>query len=337
VDEGTILLDHGSGGLLSRRLVTEVIVPELGTVHIGLMEDSRILESPFDMFAMTTDSFVLDPIFLGNCNIGHLAVCGTVNDLAVSGAKPLFLTLALILEEGLPISDLIKILHGVRDAAMEANVEIVAGDTKVLRRGEIDKLAINTAGIGRVDNKQSCPAISLICPGDKIIVTGFLGNHGVHVLSLKHGLGFESRIKSDCAPLNHLIHNVLAVFGSKIHFMRDITRGGLATLLNEVCTSSRLSIEIDEVRLPLQLETVMATDMIGISPLHLANEGNLCVIVNDGVADSCLAAIRAEPYGKNANLIGTVQESEGYVVMRTQVGQLKCIDYLRGQPLPRLC
>jgi hydrogenase expression/formation protein HypE len=165
------------------------------------MEDSRILESPFEMFAMTTDSYVVDPIFLENCNIGHLAVCGTVNDLAVSGAKPLFLTLALILEEGFPISDLIKVLHGVRDAATEANVTITSGDTKVMRRGEIDKLIINTAGIGRVDHNAVCPAISSIRPGDKIIVTGFLGNHGVHVLSLQHGLGFEQRIKSDCAPL----------------------------------------------------------------------------------------------------------------------------------------
>jgi hydrogenase expression/formation protein HypE len=336
-DSEYVLLDHGSGGLLSHQLVTELIAPELGAVHIGLMQDSRILESPFKMFAVTTDSFIVDPLFLGNCNIGHIAVCGTVNDLAVSGAKPLYLTLALVIEEGFAISDLTRILHGVRDAATEANVAIVAGDTKVMRRGEIDKLLINTAGIGRVDNIELCPSVDLIRPGDKIIVTGFLGNDGVHVLSLRHGLGFEQRVQSDCAPLNHLIQNMLTMFGAEVHFIRDITRGGLGTLLNEVSASSRLAIEIDEAKLPLQDETVMLTDMIGVSPLYLANEGNLCIIVNHEIADSCLASIRNEPYGGNSRLIGTVQGSGGNVVMKTKTGQLICVDYLLGQPLARLC
>ncbi|MBK8014829.1 MAG: hydrogenase expression/formation protein HypE [Deltaproteobacteria bacterium] len=359
ISETHIVLDHGSGGLLSHELVVEVITKTLGDRHLGKLDDSAVLDCPPGRLAITTDSFVIDPIFFRNGNIGKVAVCGTVNDLSVSGARPLYLTLALVLEEGFPIRDLERILEAVRETAREANVHIVAGDTKVVRRGEVDKIFINTAGVGTLDPRRPHPSVHRIEPGDKVLVTGPLGDHAIHILSLREGLGFEDRVQSDCAPLNGLIAGLIETLGPDVHFMRDITRGGLGTLLNEVQGGRPWRIEIRETDLPIKRETAMAADMLGVSPLYLANEGNLCVFVPEGAASRALETIRAHPYGRNAAIVGDVvadrrgdNGDSGYsadsrsndvdtcthpVVMRKTDGSLDVVEFLRGAELPRLC
>lgn len=336
-DSTSIVLDHGSGGLLSHELVTGLIAPELGDVHVGRMEDSRLLDIPPGKIAMTTDSFVVDPIFFKNGDIGKIAVCGTVNDLAVSGALPLYLTLALVIEEGFAIADLRRILRSIRDAAREAGVVIVAGDTKVVRRREVDKIFLNTSGVGVLPPGAPALGTRSIRPGDRVIVTGELGNHSVHILSLREGLGYEDRVVSDCAPLNGLIRHTLEACGDHVRFMRDITRGGLGTLLNEVQREVGRAIEIEEARLPIQHETVMACDMLGISPLYLANEGNLCIVVAPEAAEALVETLRAHPYARRATVIGTVKDTVGGVLMRTKDEQLKVVEFLYGTELPRLC
>ncbi|MFP5388096.1 MAG: hydrogenase expression/formation protein HypE, partial [Thermoleophilia bacterium] len=269
-----IELDHGTGGGMSHELISNLIAPRLGSVHLGHMEDSALLTLDGTRIAMTTDSFVIDPIFFGNGDIGKLAVCGTVNDLSVSGATPQFLTLSLVLEEGFPIADLERVIDSVREAAEEAEVAIAAGDTKVVRSGEIDKVFINTAGIGEL---RQAPALSVgrVAVGDAVIVTGFLGNHSVHILSLREGLGFEERIPSDCAPLHGLVRRALEVAPQATHCIRDVTRGGLGTVLNEVAGDAGVSVRLAHESLPIQPETVMAADMLGVDPLYLATEGCL--------------------------------------------------------------
>lgn len=337
-DGDHVLLDHGSGGLLSHDLVTRVVAGALGDVHVGEMEDSRVLDLPPGRLAMTTDSFVIDPPFFHGGNIGNVAVCGTVNDLAVSGADPLYLTLALVLEEGLPLADLVAVLHGVRDSAREAGVSIVAGDTKVVRRGEVDKVFLNTAGVGVLRPGAHRPSASLIRPGDAVVVTGELGNHSVHVLSLRHGLGFESRIPSDCAPLNHLVRDLLDAFGPAVRFLRDITRGGLGTLLNEVRAEVGRAIEVEQRLLPIRPETAMAADMLGVSPIYLANEGNLCAFVAPEAAGAVVARLRQHPYGRHAAVVGSVLDDDtDAVLLRTADGQLTTVEFLAGAELPRLC
>ncbi len=274
--DGHIELDHGTGGALSQELIGGLIAPRLGSVHRGKMEDSAVLDIDASRIAMTTDSFVVDPIFFGNGDIGKLAVCGTVNDLAVSGATPRFLTLALVLEEGFPIRGLERILDSIRGAAEEAGVEIVAGDTKVVRSGEVDRIFINTAGVGEHVRDDVQLGMAHVSPGDAVIVTGQLGNHSIHILSLREGLGFEQRIGSDCAPLNGLVDTLLDAHPTDVHCMRDVTRGGLGTVLNEMAEAGEVSIWIDEERLPILHETAMAADMLGVNPMYLANEGCLC-------------------------------------------------------------
>lgn len=334
----TVVLDHGSGGLLSHRLVVDVIAKRLGDAHVGEMEDSCVLEAHGSLMAMTTDSFVIDPIFFGDGNIGKVAVCGTVNDIAVSGASPRYLTLALVLEEGLPIADLERILDAVRVTAREAGVHVVAGDTKVVRKGEVDKIFINTSGVGFFPPGRARLRASAIRPGDKVLVTGQLGNHSIHILSMREGLGFEGRVRSDCAPLNGMIATLLEAAGSDVRFMRDITRGGLGTLLNEVQSGMPWGIELVEARLPISPETAMAADMLGITPMYLANEGNLCVFVAEQGAERALATLRAHPYGRDASVVGEVVKSPPHrVVMRTVQGQLEVVELLHGAELPRLC
>ncbi len=333
-----IVLDHGTGGKLSGDLIRDVIVRCLGETHRGQMEDSTVLEWKADRIAITTDSFVLDPIFFHGGNIGKLAVCGTVNDLAVSGAKPLYLTLAFVLEEGFPLSDFEQILHSIRDAALEAEVYIVAGDTKVVKRGEVDKIFINTSGIGIFQPNDIHLSISSIRPGDDVIISGQLGNHSIHILSIREGLGFERRIQSDCAPLNDMIAGVLKEFGNRIHCMRDITRGGLGTLLNEISQLGGFGVRIEQVRLPILHETVMAADMLGVNPLYLANEGNVCIFASSGASKGIVETLRRHRYGEHASVIGKVLECDDcHVVMCGEGGEEKIVQLLQGAELPRLC
>lgn len=332
-----IQLDHGTGGGMSQELIAELIAPRLGAVHSGRMEDSAVLELDCRRIAVTTDSFVVDPIFFGNGDIGKLAVCGTVNDLAVSGAVPRWLTLSLVLEEGFPLADLERVLDSVREAATAARVEVVAGDTKVVRAGEVDKLFINTAGVGVFEREVEL-GVSRVGPGDAVIVTSWLGNHSVHILSIREGLGFEERVLSDCAPLDGLVWSVLEEHGAQVHCMRDITRGGLGTVLNELADGAGVSIRIEERQLPIQRETAMAADMLGLNPLYLANEGNICMVVAAEAAAEILELVRWHPFGRAAQIVGAVRESGGSpVTMVRSDGAEAVVELLYGAELPRLC
>jgi len=337
VTTGVIQLDHGTGGGMSQELIAELIAPRLGAVHSGRMEDSAVLELEVNRIALTTDSFVIDPIFFGNGDIGKLAVCGTVNDLAVSGAVPRYLTLSLVLEEGFALADLERVLDSVREAAAAARVEVVAGDTKVVRAGEIDRLFINTAGVGLFERDLEL-GVGRVVTGDTVIVTGWLGNHSIHILSLREGLGFEQRVLSDCAPLDGMVGDVLEEQGRSVRCMRDITRGGLGTVLNELAEGAGVSIRIERQRLPIQHETAMAADMLGVDPLYLANEGNICMLVAPGAAAEILEVVRRHPNGGAAQIVGTVREREGSPVTIVGTdGTETVVELLYGAELPRLC
>lgn len=334
---GVIQLDHGTGGGMSQELIAELIAPRLGAVHSGRMEDSAVLELEVNRIALTTDSFVIDPIFFGNGDIGKLAVCGTVNDLAVSGAVPRYLTLSLVLEEGFALADLERVLDSVREAAAAARVKVVAGDTKVVRAGEIDRLFINTAGVGLFERDLEL-GVGRVVAGDAVIVTGWLGNHSIHILSLREGLGFERRVLSDCAPLDGLVGDVLEEQGASVRCMRDITRGGLGTVLNELAEGAGVSIRIERERLPIQHETAMAADMLGVDPLYLANEGNICMLVAPHATAEILEVVRRHPHGGAAQIVGTVREREGSPVTIVGAdGAETVVELLYGAELPRLC
>ncbi len=335
-----ILLDHGTGGLLSYELVTQIIIPSLGESHIGELEDSFVFDTEFNgRIAMTTDSFVIDPIFFLNGDIGKVSICGTVNDLAVSGSTPLFLTLGLIIEEGFSINDFVKILSSIRESAIEANVKIVAGDTKVVRKGEADKIFINTSGVG-VFNRHAPLHVRGILEDDDIIITSNLGNHAIHLLSLREGLGFEQKVLSDCAPLNRMIDMILSKFGNDIHYIHDLTRGGLGAALNEVVYAVNKDIAIIEGNIPIQVETKMAADMLGISPLYLANEGSLCIFCNPKITNSLIYSLHEMDYGKNSTWVGKVKTENGKsrrVYLKTDRGTRKILPNLYGIEIPRLC
>ncbi len=334
--DAEIVLDHGTGAQLSHELV-ELIAATLGESYIGEMEDSATLTIEGERIAMTTDSFVVDPPFFGNGNIGKIAVCGTVNDLAVSGATPRYLTLGLILETGLPIADLVLALESIRDTALEAGVQIVCGDTKVVRKGEADRLFLNTAGVGVYARDPL--RMAAVRPGDQVVLSGYLGNHTVHLLSIREGLGFESRVPSDCAPLNGMIDGVFAKAPTgSIRSMRDVTRGGLSAVLHEYSDVLGRAILIDEPAIPIQHETAMAADMLGINPLHCANEGCAAIFVSPDAVDDVLSALHAHKYGAHAAVVGEVTEREGAaVILRDSAGRESILEELRGAELPRLC
>ncbi|WP_028479506.1 hydrogenase expression/formation protein HypE [Nocardia sp. CNY236] len=331
-----IQLDHGTGALLSGELVA-FIAETLGEVYVGEMEDSAILPAEGNQLAMTTDSFVVDPPYFGNGDIGKIAVCGTVNDLAVSGATPRYLTLGLILETGLPLDRLAQVLTSIRETAREAGVQIVCGDTKVVRAGEADQLYLNTSGVGFFGREPL--RMGAVRPGDTVILSGPLGNHTVHLLSIRDGLGFESRVLSDCAPLNTMIDHLFAAApAGAIRSMRDVTRGGLAAVLHEYATKLDKNIVIDAPALPIQHETAMAADMLGINPLHCANEGCLAIFLDPAVAEDVLTALRGHEYGQQATVIGTVTALDGgEVFLRDAAGRESSLQPLRGAELPRLC
>jgi hydrogenase expression/formation protein HypE len=330
-----VLLAHGSGGKLSHELVTKHFVKELFNPILAKLDDSAVFELSGKL-AFTTDSYVINPIFFPGGDIGRLAVCGTVNDLAMAGAKPLYLSLAFILEEGFPIGDLTRIVSSVKATAKEAGIQIVTGDTKVVPKGGCDKIFVNTAGIGRIPDGLDISASNLK-PGDKVILSGSIGDHGIAVLSQREGLSFSTELKSDCAPLGGLVAGMLEA-SHEIHSLRDPTRGGLATTLNELAMQSEVGIKIEESKIPVRAEVRGACEMLGLDPLYIANEGKLVAIVAPEAAEKILVAMKTNKYGGDAVIIGEVTaEHQGRVVMKTNFGTSRIIDMLTGEALPRIC
>jgi hydrogenase expression/formation protein HypE len=331
-----IQLHHGGGGGTSWELMAELIAPHLGTAHGGWMEAGAALELDASAIALSASSFAIDPIFFGNGDIGRLALCTTVNDLAVRGALPRYLMLSLVLEQGLPTADLARILDSVHETAVEADVAVVAGDTGVVRGGEVDRLIINTAGVGEFTCEPEL-GVARVRPGDAVIVSGGLGDHAAHVLSLRAGLGLEERVLSDCAALDGLVWNVLEDYAAEVHCMRAITGGGLGGTLNELARGAGVSIEIEERRLPIRRETASAAAALGLDPLYLANAGNVCMIVAGDAATDVLELVRWQPQGAAAQIVGTVRErSGGAVRMERADGAQAVVEMRYGAEPPRL-
>jgi hydrogenase expression/formation protein HypE len=330
-----ILLAHGSGGKLAHDLVEKSFVRALANPLLDRLDDSAVF-SISGKLAFTTDSYVVSPIFFPGGDIGKLAVCGTINDLATSGAKPLYLSLSFIIEEGLLVSELEKVVGSVQKAVDEAGVKIVTGDTKVVTRGSADKLFINTAGVGVIPEGVNISGTNAK-PGDKVLLNGAIGDHGIAVVSKREGLSFATKLKSDCAPLGGLVADMLKA-SPNIHSLRDPTRGGLATSLNELARQSKVSIRIEEEKIPVREEVLAACEMLGFDPLYVANEGKMIAIVPPEDAEKVLAAMRKNRYGKDAAIIGEVMaESPGRVTMRTVLGSSRIVDMLVGDLLPRIC
>ena len=334
--EERILRAHGIGGGMTQDLIAGVFVEAFDDPTLRLLEDSAVLPVEGSRLAFTTDSFVVSPLFFNGGNIGKLAVCGTVNDLAVMGAVPRYLTASFILEEGLEIATLKEVVSSMAAAAKEAGVRIVAGDTKVVERGSADGVFINTAGIGDVPKGVNISATNAKT-GDKVILSGAIGNHSIAVLSQREGLQFSSEIASDCAPLNRLAADMMEQ-GCGIHCMRDVTRGGLATVLNEIASSSERGIMINEESIPVDGNVFAACEMLGLDPLYMANEGKLVAIIAPEDADAVLAAMRANPYGRDAAIIGEVVDGpESQVRMNTSIAGQRIVNTHAGEELPRIC
>jgi len=330
-----ILLAHGSGGKLTHELVEKSFVKAFANPFLAKLDDSAVMDFN-GRLAFTTDSYVVSPIFFPGGDIGKLAVYGTVNDLAMSGAKPLYLSLSFIIEEGLPQDELNEIVDSVQQATQEAEVEIVTGDTKVVHRGSADKLFVNTAGVGIIPEGVDISG-NKARPGDRVILSGTIGDHGIAVLSQREGLSFSTQLESDCAPLGSLVAEMLAA-SPNIHCLRDPTRGGLATTLNELAKQSKVSIRIEEEKIPLREEVLAACEMLGFDPLYVANEGKLVAIVPAKDADKILKVMRENHYGTGAAIIGEVKaEHPGRVVMKTCLGASRIVDMLVGDLLPRIC
>jgi hydrogenase expression/formation protein HypE len=330
-----VLLAHGSGGKLSHDLIEKSFVPAFDNPVLNKLDDSAVFEFS-GRLAFTTDSFTVSPIFFPGGDIGKLAVNGTVNDLAMNGAVPLYLSLSFIIEEGFLIAELEKVVNSIHQAADEAGVKIVAGDTKVVNQGSADKLFINTSGIGIVSPGVDISGANAI-PGDKVILSGSLGDHGIAVLSQREGLKFQVPIESDCAPLNKLVAEILETSAS-IHCLRDPTRGGLATTLNEFAEQSQVGIRIEEESIPINKAVLAACELLGFDPLYVANEGRLVAVVTPSDADKVLAKMRQNQYGTEATIIGeVVNEHPGKVVMKTPLGSSRIVDMPVGELLPRIC
>ena len=333
--DDTVLLAHGSGGKLSHELVERKFLPFLANPALNKLDDSAVFEAS-GRLAFTTDGYVVNPIFFPGGDIGKLAVCGTVNDLAMNGAKPLYLSLSAIIEEGLLLRELEQIVRSIKKAAEEAGVSIIAGDTKVVNRGQADKLFITTSGVGMVPPEVDISGANARA-GDKVLLSGTIGDHGIAVMSQREGLKFSMTLKSDCAPLNKLVSQMLEV-SSRIHCLRDPTRGGLATTLNELARQSNAGIVIEETKIPAKEEVKAACELLGLDPIYVANEGKLVAIVDPADADKILARMKKNRYGRDAAVIGEVtNQHPGKVVMKTRLGPSRIVDMLSGELLPRIC
>ena len=336
MDHKTIQLAHGAGGQLSNDLIDTLFLPRFANKTLEAMEDQAVLDFPENRLSFSTDTFVVDPIFFPGGNIGELAINGTVNDVAMCGANPLFLSVAFILEEGFPMEDLHQILISMEIAAKRASVTIVTGDTKVVNKGSCDKIFINTTGIGVLDHDLNISAGNLQV-GDKIIVSGTLADHGMAVMTSREGLSFQSRVKSDTASLNGLINTMLKV-SKNIHALRDPTRGGAATTLNEFARSSNVGISLIEENIPVKPDVKGACEILGIDPLYVANEGKLIAVASDEDSLNILAAMTNHPLGKDAVIIGEVVSNHpGMVTMKTGLGANRIVDMPVGEQLPRIC
>jgi len=333
--EDKILLAHGSGGKLSHDLVKQNFVPLFDNTFLNKLDDSAVFELKGHL-AFTTDSYVVNPIFFPGGDIGKLAVCGTVNDLSMMGAVPKYLSIALIIEEGLLMSDLKRVIASIKKAAQEAGVKIVTGDTKVVNKGSADKLFINSAGVGIVPSGANISG-SNARVGDKVILSGSIGDHGIAVISQREGLQFSSSVKSDCAPLNKLVAEMLDS-GVEIRCLRDPTRGGLSSTLNEFAESSKVGIRIEEQSIPVHEGVQAACELLGFDHLYVANEGKLVAVVAANGAEKMVGVMRRNKYGKEAAIIGeVVSEHAGRVILKTRMGASRIVDMLVGEQLPRIC
>jgi hydrogenase expression/formation protein HypE len=334
---GQVIMGHGSGGKLSHDLIADLFYPPFDNPILRLSNDAGVVSLPGgDEIAVSTDSHVVWPLFFQGGDIGRLAVCGTVNDVAMMGAKPRYLTAGFILEEGLELGVLEVIVESMRQAAAEAGVVIIAGDTKVVDKGKADALYINTSGFGMVTDGIQVGG-QHARPGDVVLLSGPVGDHGIAVLSARGDLGFEADVQSDVAPLNHLVSAMLET-SKAIHVLRDPTRGGVATALNEIARQSGVGIQLDERSIPVRPAVHAACEMLGFDPLYIANEGRLLAIVSRVDAEKVLESMRTAPYGEESVHIGEViEEPKGRVLLKTVIGGRRIVDMLAGEILPRIC
>ncbi len=332
--EDKIRLGHGSGGKLMNQLIHNEIEAAFSSTGLQL-DDSAVLSLPGKRIAFTTDSYTITPIFFNGGNIGSLAVNGTVNDLAVMGAEPLYLSCGLIVEEGFTMENFRTILASMKEAAQAANVQLVTGDTKVVEKGKGDQIFINTAGIGVFHQQVQRKKIQV---GDKIIINGTVGDHGIAIMALRNNLSVSDNLKSDCAPLNHLIRSLVDQYPTHIKFMRDATRGGVASVLNEIVFQQSFAVQLSEEEIPLRDEVRGVCDILGIDPLYAANEGKIILVVAEKEAENFLRSLKTHPLGRDANIIGEVTEQfPGKVFIETEVGGKRMVPLLLEDQLPRIC
>jgi len=336
-----ILLDHGSGGRVSQKLISELILKIFNNQILANLDDSAVFKIGGQTLAFSTDSYTVDPIFFPGGDIGELAINGTVNDLAMNGAKPLYLSVGFILEEGFPKADLKKIIQSMKRAADEAEILIITGDTKVVPKRAADKIFINTSGIGVVPEGVNISGKNAV-PGDKIIISGTIADHGITILTQREGLKFDSpgqqsTLQSDTAPLNSMVTEMIAV-SNQIHTLRDPTRGGVGTTLNEIANQSKVGVKLYEKTMPIRDGVNAACELLGLDPLYIANEGKVLVCVSPEDADKVLEVIRSSKYGENACIIGEVtRNNPGKVLLKTLIGGTRIVDMLTGEQLPRIC
>lgn len=332
-----IVMGHGSGGRMTSELIRDIFQPAFSNPALNSENDFAVLPSNSGgKLVVSVDAHIVNPVFFSGGDIGRLAICGTVNDVAVSGAQPLYITAGFILEEGLLIEELQLIVQSMKAAADEAGVQIVAGDTKVVEKGSADRIFITTTGFGWVSDKFNIGGQNAK-PGDVVLVSGTVGDHGIAVLSARGELGFEAEIESDTAPLNHMIEAILEA-APHTNVLRDPTRGGLATTLNEIALQSKVSIHLEEDSIPVNPVTLSACEMLGFDPLYVANEGKLVAIVPPDEAEHALSAMRLSKYGSHAAVIGIVEPSPvGKVLLKTPIGGTRLLDVLAGEMLPRIC
>ena len=336
LDFDVITLGHGSGGLLTQKLLESGVFDLLKNEHLDKRHDGAVLTLN-GKIAFTTDSFVISPIFFAGGNIGELAVNGTVNDLAMCGAIPKYLSLSFIIEEGLPMTEFWEVLVGIKSAAEKAGVQIVTGDTKVVERGKGDKIFINTTGIGILHEKANID-VERIKNGDKIIISGDVATHGIAIMSQRQGLEFDTDIVSDTRNLNHVVHQLLDTFGENIHVMRDPTRGGVATVLKEIAVQAKCGILIHDAAIPLNDSVEGACEMLGLDPLYVANEGIFISIVDASIADEYLKRLQKTPEGEKARCIGNITTTPaGQVLLKSSIGGTRVLNLLPGELLPRIC
>lgn len=333
--EDCLLLDAGSGGRASQRLIGQCFLRHFANPLLERLDDAALLSDLKGPLAMSTDSYTVTPLFFAGGSIGSLAVHGTVNDVAMLGARPRYLSCGFILEEGLPLETLDRVAADMAAAARTADVRIVTGDTKVVPRGACDKIFINTTGIGEIFAAPA-PSGHNARPGDAVLVSGAVGDHGLTVMGSRENLSFLTDVASDSAPLNHMIEDVITAAG-EVHVLRDPTRGGLATTLNEIAEQSGAGIELDEERVPVHEAVRNGCSFLGLDPLYLANEGKCLCILPEDRAEAALAAMRRSPYGREAARVGTVTEGRAQVVLRTRIGGRRLLGMLEGAQLPRIC